>query len=308
MASTQTLNASLIPSDIPRNYDNIKTNDKADDDFRIYSEEASEKRVVDHYRDMRKFQTVNFYQKMEQKYSFENGKYRRMMTIEEAFAELEHYVDASDPDLDLPNRLHLLQTAEGIRRAGHPDWFQLVGLLHDVGKIMFLWGTGEDGQDGYSPTGKQWALGGDTFVVGCKIPDDAVVFPQFNILNPDMADPRYNTLYGMYEPHCGLDKLCWAWGHDEYMYRMLVANKTNIPRKGLDMVRYHSAYPMHDKGAWKHLLKPEDEERLDWVRLFNRFDLYTKDANNDIRTDIDELWPYYEGLLKKYGLGGKLKW
>ena len=66
MASTQTLNASLIPSDIPRNYDNIKTNDKADDDFRIYSEEASEKRVVDHYRDMRKFQTVNFYQKMEQ--------------------------------------------------------------------------------------------------------------------------------------------------------------------------------------------------------------------------------------------------
>lgn len=92
MASTQTLNASLILSDIPRNYDNIKKNDKADDDFRIYSEEASEKRVVDHYRDMRKFQTVNFYQKMEQKYSFENGKYRRMMTIEEAFAELEHYV------------------------------------------------------------------------------------------------------------------------------------------------------------------------------------------------------------------------
>ena len=46
---------------------------------------------------------------------------------------------------------------------------------------MFLWGTGEDGQDGYSPTGKQWALGGDTFVVGCKIPDDAVVFPQFKL-------------------------------------------------------------------------------------------------------------------------------
>lgn len=63
--------------------------------------------------------------------------------------------DASDPDLDLPNKLHLLQTAEGIRRAGHPDWFVLVGLLHDMGKIMFLWGTGEDGQDGYSPSGKR---------------------------------------------------------------------------------------------------------------------------------------------------------
>ena len=210
--------------------------------------------------------------------------------------------------MDLPNKLHLLQTAEGIRRAGHPDWMQLVGLLHDMGKIMFLWGTGEDGQDGYSPRGKQWALGGDTFVVGCKIPDDAVVFPQFNCLNPDMNDSRYNTLHGLYEPNCGLDQLCWAWGHDEYMYRMLVANNTPIPREGLDMIRYHSAYPMHDKGAYRHLLKPEDEERLEWIRLFNRFDLYTKDAGNDLRQNMNELWPYYRELLHKYGLGGSLKW
>jgi hypothetical protein len=44
--------------------------------------------------------------------------------------------------------VHMLQTAEGIRKAGHPDWFQLVGLLHDMGKIMFLWGAEEDGQIG----------------------------------------------------------------------------------------------------------------------------------------------------------------
>lgn len=116
-----------------------------------------------------------------------------------------------------------------------------------MGKIMFLWGNGIDGQDGYSPNGKQWALGGDTFVVGCQIPDDAVILPQFNGLNPDMSNPRYNTKYGIYEPHCGLDKLKFAWGHDEYMYRMLVANECSIPREGLDMIRYHSAYPWHDK-------------------------------------------------------------
>jgi hypothetical protein len=29
------------------------------------------------------------------------------------------FQDASDPDLDLPNKIHLLQTAEGIRRAGY---------------------------------------------------------------------------------------------------------------------------------------------------------------------------------------------
>ena len=217
-------------------------------------------------------------------------------------------MDASDPDLDLPNLLHLLQTAEGIRRAGHPDWLQLTGLLHDMGKIMFLWGNGEDGQDGYNSDGKQWALGGDTFVVGCSIPDDAVILPEFNHLNPDMHNPKYNTSCGIYDPHCGLDKLMFAWGHDEYMYRMLVANEATIPSEGLDMIRYHSAYPLHEKGAYKHLLRPEDESRLEWITLFNKYDLYTKDGDNDLRATADELLPYYRGLLKKYNLDGKLKW
>ncbi len=45
-----------------------------------------------------------------------------------------------------PNLEHMLQTAEGMRAAGLPDWFQLVGLLHDMGKIMCVWmGGGEVG-------------------------------------------------------------------------------------------------------------------------------------------------------------------
>lgn len=200
-----------------------------------------------------------------------------------------------------------MQTAEGIRAAGHPDWFQLTGLLHDLGKIMFLWGSNDDGQEGRDPQGKQWSLGGDTFVLGCAIPD-AVVFPQFNALHPDMQDAKYNTRYGMYQPHCGLDQLLFAWGHDEYLYRMLSANATTLPREALDMIRYHSAYPLHDQHAYDYLLNDEDHERLEWVRLFNRFDLYTKDGQNDIRSKMDELWPYYRGLLEKYGLGHQLKW
>lgn len=299
--------ATLSPS-IPGTLSSIKTNDKADEDFRVYDANSTPARVIEHYRDMRQNQTVEFYKRMEKKYDFSNGQYRSLMTIEEAFAELESYVDASDPDLDLPNLLHLLQTAEGIRRAGHPDWLQLTGLLHDMGKIMFLWGNGDDGQDGYNPDGKQWALGGDTFVVGCKIPEDAVILPEFNSLNPDMHNPEYNTTCGIYDPHCGLDKLMFAWGHDEYMYRMLVANETTIPREGLDMIRYHSAYPLHEKGAYKHLLRPEDESRLEWITLFNKYDLYTKDGDNDLRATVDELLPYYRGLFKKYNLDGKLKW
>jgi hypothetical protein len=77
---------------IPKNFNTIKTDDKADEDFRIYSEDTSLKRVVEHYRDMRRFQTVDFYRRMEQKYSFENGNFRKRMTMEEAFTELEDYV------------------------------------------------------------------------------------------------------------------------------------------------------------------------------------------------------------------------
>ena len=47
-------------------------------------------------------------------------------------------VDESDPDLDLPNIVHAFQTAERIREE-HPDkeWFQLVGLIHDLGAAGF---------------------------------------------------------------------------------------------------------------------------------------------------------------------------
>lgn len=30
--------------------------------------------------------------------------------------------------------------------AGEPDYVQVVALIHDIGKIMFLWGAEEDGQ------------------------------------------------------------------------------------------------------------------------------------------------------------------
>ncbi len=70
--------------------------------------------------------------------------------------------------------------------------------------------------------GPQWALGGDTWVVGCKIPD-CTVFPNFNSLNPDASNPAYNTELGIYTEHCGMDKLLYAYGHDEYLYQMLVS-------------------------------------------------------------------------------------
>lgn len=141
---------------------------------------------------MRTNHTLEFAQRMHDKFSkFEQAD----MEIWEAFEALGEYVDSADPDVEFPNVEHGFQTAEGIRAAGYPEWMQLVGLVHDVGKLQFLWGDRSLGMEG-TKTGHQWSLGGDTWVVGCEIPQ-SVVFPEFNQLNPDMKDKRYNTEHGI---------------------------------------------------------------------------------------------------------------
>mmetsp|Transcript_23457 Transcript_23457/g.21333 ORF Transcript_23457/g.21333 Transcript_23457/m.21333 type:complete len:283 (+) Transcript_23457:50-898(+) len=270
----------------------------SNDNYRNYDNSKKQEIVENHYKLMRINQTVEFVNRMRDKYSFNNNKYRLKMSIRDAFKELEGYVDSSDPDTDLPNLIHMLQTAEGIRKDGHPDWMQLVGLLHDMGKIMYLWGISNDGQEG-TATGQQWALGGDTWVVGCEIPN-TVVFPQFNELNKDSNNIKYTSKYGIYDPHCGLDNLLLAYGHDEYMYHMLVANKTTIPKEGLAMIRYHSFYPWHSGKSYSHLTNEEDDYLLEWILKFNKYDLYTKNDNNIDDINMDKLWPYYHSLIIKY--------
>ena len=64
----------------------------------------------------------------------------------EALDLLNTFVDESDPDVDMPNSFHAFQTAERIREK-HPDkdWLQLTGLIHDLGKIMGLYGQEQVG-------------------------------------------------------------------------------------------------------------------------------------------------------------------
>lgn len=92
---------------------------------------------------------------------------------------LDALVDESDPDTDLPNSVHAFQTAERIRVA-HPDkdWFHLIGLLHDLGKVMALWGE------------PQYCVVGDTFPLGCKFSEN-IVFPETFANNPDTKVPEY---------------------------------------------------------------------------------------------------------------------
>jgi len=59
------------------------------------------------------------------------------MSVWEAMEFLNTLVDDSDPDTDLTQIEHLIQTAEAIRNDGHPRCFVLTGLIHDLGKILW---------------------------------------------------------------------------------------------------------------------------------------------------------------------------
>ena len=259
-------------------------------DFRNYSkDDPITLAVKEHYRKMRKNQTLQYVQRMKEKYL----TFNKPMHVWDAMEQLNELVDVSDPDLTLPNVQHLIQAAEGAKVAGEPEWMQVTALIHDLGKIMYLWGIDEDG----TSQNEQWGLVGDIFVVGCRLPE-TLVYPEFNELNPDMHDPRYNTELGIYKRGCGLDNLHLAWGHDEYLYQVLKNHPDNkIPDIGMVAIRYHSFYPWHQHNSYSALENRNDKIYKQWVKHFNQFDLYTKRHE---MFDLDEIRPYYQPLIEKY--------
>ena len=255
----------------------VKAKDKSKEEFRNY-ETPGRDTVKEFYRLNHTYQTYDFVK--EKKNNFLQFD-KKEMPVWDAFNFLNQLVDDSDPDTDLDQFQHLLQTSEAIRRDGHPDWMVLSGLMHDMGKVLCLFDE------------PQWAVVGDTFPVGCAY-SDKIVYPEFFKNNPDYVNPDYNTKYGVYEKGCGLRNVDISWGHDEYIYQIL---KDYIPEEGLYMLRYHSFYSWHREGEYSYLLDDHDREMLKWVKLFNPYDLYSK---NPEPPDINKLRPYYEGLIKKY--------
>jgi inositol oxygenase len=250
---------------------------KKTDEYRNYEDPVRDT-VREFYRLNHTYQTYEFVKQKQKEYlSFD----KKEMPVWDAFQFLNQLVDDSDPDTDLDQFQHLLQTSEAIRRDGHPDWMVLVGLMHDMGKTLCLFGE------------PQWAVVGDTFPVGCAY-SDKIIYPEYFVNNPDYNDPRYNTKYGVYEPNCGLRKVDMSWGHDEYIYHMM---KDYIPEPGLYMLRYHSFYAWHREGAYDHLLDDHDRDMLKWVKLFNPYDLYSKSPEPP---DWNKLKGYYTELIEKY--------
>lgn len=249
---------------------------KKTEEFRDY--EHTTPGVREFYRLNHTHQTHEFALQKRKEYL---GLNRMQMSVWDALDYLNTLVDDSDPDTDLSQIDHNLQAAEAIRRDGHPRWFVLTGLIHDLGKILCL--NGEP----------QWAVVGDTFPTGCAY-SDKIVFPNYFRENPDYHDPRYRTRLGIYEERCGLDNVTLSWGHDEYMYHVA---KPYLPEPALYMIRYHSFYPCHREGAYEYLMSDHDKEMFQWVRAFNPYDLYSK---SEERPKLSELKGYYTDLINEY--------
>jgi inositol oxygenase len=250
---------------------------KSEAAFRDYEANARPG-VREFYKLNHRYQTLDFVLTKKNEYL---PLKKRRMGIWEAMEFLNTLVDDSDPDTELSQIEHLMQASEAIRAAGRPSWFVLTGLIHDLGKVLCLFGE------------PQWAVVGDTFPVGCAY-SDKVVFPEFFKDNPDTANAAYQTPSGIYQDGRGLDKVHLSWGHDEYLYHVV---KDYLPEEALYMIRYHSFYAGHREGAYGHLFSEHDREMFEWVRAFNPFDLYSKSA---VRPDVSGLRPYYERLIADY--------
>jgi inositol oxygenase len=257
---------------------------RAPDRFRDYQAEAR-KCVKELYRLNHGNQTLAFVRSKHEEYL---PLRKRRMSVWQAIDSLNALVDDSDPDLDLPQIDHALQTAEALRAADKPRWLVLAGFVHDLGKVLCSFGE------------PQWAVVGDTFPVGCRF-HQRIVYSELFTANPDTRNPEYQTTIGVYAPSCGLDRVYMSWGHDEYLYHVV---KDYVPEEAAYVVRYHSFYAWHREGAYTQLMNERDHKLLAWVKRFNPYDLYSKSVT---RPDFAKLRPYYEDLVAEF-LPTDLQW
>jgi len=260
--------------------------------FRNY-EEVNEN-IKQNYKLARINQNYNYVVRMKNEFKLRK---KVNMSLFEVIDKLSNFIDISDPDITIPNAHHLFQTAEKARQDNMPEWFQLTCLLHDVGKIMYIWGNDKDG----TSINKQWGIVGDTFIVGCQIPN-SIVFPEFNSLNEEHN--KYNNL-GLYYKNCGLINCHVSWGHDEFMYLVLCNNENSLPLESYYIIRYHSLYLWHKENEYTFFENDNDKKYKPWVQKFNQYDLYTKE-NKTI--NIEELKKYYKTLMIKFFTSEYMNW
>ncbi len=275
------------------------TIDMTNNVYRCYPSHEINNNIKENYKEGRHKQCLLYVTKMRQKF---NNRIKEKVNFWDVFEKLSNFIDISDPDVDIPNSYHAFQTAESARKDGMPEWFILTCLIHDMGKIMYVWGNDENG----TSINKQWGIVGDTFIVGCKIPN-TIVYPEFNNLNSDHKKHK-NSLTGMYKKNCGLNKCIVSWGHDEFMFRVLLNNKNKLPDEAYYIIRYHSLYLWHYNNEYKYIENDYDKKMKHCVKTFNKYDLYTKTNTLYSPEEVEGFKTYYSKLINYYFGTEELFW
>ena len=173
------------------------------------------------------------------------------------------------------------------------DWLILIGLIHDLGKILVL-----DEFGGYD----EWFSVGDIYPLGCNFHSSNIYYEKnfhklcndFNKFNNDLD---YN---GLYKKNCGFDNIEMTFSHDYYFSESLSKSNTNLPLEAIYIIKYHSFYawhtPRNNIRGYTDLANDTDWNYLPLLKLFQKFDLYSKDDSN-----IDSFnYKYYDDLIDKY--------
>ncbi|ELT98214.1 hypothetical protein CAPTEDRAFT_207102, partial [Capitella teleta] len=195
------------------------------------------------------------------------------MSVMEALSLLDSLVDESDPDVDIPNSVHAFQTAERIREV-HPEepWFHLTGLIHDLGKVMAMWGEPQETHfqlDVRSLINVYLAKTALSLMPTRKKTNTSLCKPRLSVRVRNVVECTYSTRLGVYSENCGLSNVMMSWGHDEYMYRVLKNHPTcTLPEEAFYMIRFHSFYPWHTQKDYMYLCDNKDTEMLKWVLEF----------------------------------------
>lgn len=215
-------------------------------------------------------------------------------------------------------RTRCFRTAELFRHAGHPDWVQLVALWYGLGEVIPCL----ERQNGAATVAAHheydWTLPCRTTVVGCLAPSD-VVGSEFQSLNADQHDPRYNTAHGMYhESHLGLDHVWLAWTGPEYLYHMIRHNRIDFPEEGLKMLRLAALSEWHNKGNYSHLANADDDgedakafcaDFDDLIQLAEEEGSCWAGQDDMTTVECDKLWNnHYADIAAKYHAHGYLEW
>lgn len=249
-------------------------------------------------RIMRKYQTRAFVQQQMAKYGdFQHAA----LSVADACKMLLEL--AGDHELELAESWllkYMLATAEAVREDGHPDWFQLAVFLRALG-LLFLGWTDDNNAVLRSIAPREWLEENRTWVVGEPIPE-TLPFPELNALNANHNAPSTKQPAG---EELGMDNATLPWTPDEYLFRVLMHNKTSLPAEALQSIRFWSLQSWYQQDHYNHLCTRQDLDTKEWLQTMCSYSSISDDAVNAV--EPEKLLPYYLGVADKY-LPAVLQW